>query len=363
MKAGVLRQGRLVVDDVPDPVVDAGQVLCAVRACGICGTDLHLIQHGDALVRAMNERPASEPSPPLTIPVLDFGRDIVLGHEFSAEVLECGPEVESIQPGDVVVSVPMLIDGAHGHGLGFSNTYPGGFAERMVMSADLAIRVPNGLDPRLAALTEPASVAEHVVNVSNITEANGALVLGAGPVGLMIVASLARRGVAPIIVSEPAAGRRALALKVGAHATVDPRTDEPIATWHATAQQAQPLVIFEAVGVPGMLDAAVTMAPPGSRLVVAGICCEPDTFLPARAFRNELNIQFAAMYSAEEFAATLRLLAEGELGVDPIATGVVGIDGLPSTCDDLMQPHDHAKVLLQPGRSGTAVAPLVLSAS
>ena len=349
MKAGVLRNRRMVVDEVAEPVAGSRHVLCEVKSCGICGSDLHTIAFGDVLVRAFNDRPASEPGDEVGYSALDFGRDVVLGHEFCAEVIELGADVDNASVGDLMVSVPAVIDAAGGHGLGFSNLYPGGFAQRMVLSTDIALKVPNGLPHHLAALTEPATVGEHTVDLAAISPGQGALVLGAGPVGVMIVASLARRGVAPIVVSEPAVGRRAMATRAGAHVVVDPTTDDPIAVWHATAERRQPLTIFEAVGVPGMLDAAIRMAPPWSRLVVAGICCEADTIFPARAFRSSLNIQFVGMYSPADFAATLRLLAEGALDIEAIATGAVGLDGLPTACAHLATPHDHAKVLVQPG--------------
>lgn len=348
----------MVVDDLPELVAGPRQVLCAVRSCGICGSDLHTISHGDVIVRSFNERPASEPEPEFQSAQLDFERDIVLGHEFCGEVLELGPDVANVAAGDLLVSVPAIMDGSLGHGLGFSNTFPGGFAQRMLMSADIALKVPNGLHHGLAALTEPATVGEHTVNLAALSEKHGALVIGAGPVGLMIVAALARRKVSPIIVSEPAPGRRMLAAQLGAHVLVDPKAEDPIAAWHAHAERHQPLAIFEAVGVPGMLDAAIRMAPPSSRLIVAGICCEADTIFPARAFRTELNIQFAGMYTPVEFANTLRLIAEGELSVAPIATGVVGIDGLPNACRELATPHDHAKVLVQPDIGSLAITAL-----
>ena len=81
MKAGILRNGAIVVDDFPELVAGPRQVLCAVRACGICGSDLHAISHGDVIVRSFNERPVSEPAPDFQSAELDFGRDIVLGHD------------------------------------------------------------------------------------------------------------------------------------------------------------------------------------------------------------------------------------------------------------------------------------------
>jgi threonine dehydrogenase-like Zn-dependent dehydrogenase len=183
MRAGILRNGTMVIDDIPELVAGPRHVLCSVRSCGICGSDLHTISHGDVIVRSFNERPASEPAPDFQSAELDFGRDIVLGHEFCAEVVELGPDVDNIAVGDLLVSVPAIVDGMLGHGLGFSNTFPGGFSQRMLLSADLALKVPNGLHHGLAALTEPAAVGEHVVNLAALSERDGALVLGAGPVG------------------------------------------------------------------------------------------------------------------------------------------------------------------------------------
>ncbi|MEQ8718976.1 MAG: zinc-binding dehydrogenase [Acidimicrobiales bacterium] len=359
MRAVVLRQGELVVDDVPEPRAAAGLMLCAVRACGICGSDLHAIRHGDLIPRAFAERPPSEPPRRVEPVVADFADDVILGHEFCAEVLECGPDVEGFVPGDLVVSLPTMIDARGGHGLGWSNVYPGGFAERMVISADLATRVPNGLDPRVAALTEPAAVGEHAVGAAGAGPGDGAIVLGAGPVGLMIVASLAARGVAPIVVSEPAAGRRAMAERVGAHHSVDPGAEEPVAVWHRFAERGQRVLIFEAAGVPGMIDAAIAMAPRRAELVVAGMCCEPDVISPLRAFRSELTMRFVAGYTRGEFAATVHQIAEGILDVAAITTGVVGLDDVPTVCDELLSPHAHGKVLVSAGTGTVDTADVV----
>jgi threonine dehydrogenase-like Zn-dependent dehydrogenase len=144
MKAGILRNGAMVVDELPELVPGPRQVLCVVRSCGICGTDLHTISHGDVALRAFSDRPEAEPAPDYKSAGVDFGRDIVLGHEFCAEVIERGPGVDGPAVGDLLVSVPMLADDAGGHGLGFSNVWPGGFAQRMILSVDSALKVPNG---------------------------------------------------------------------------------------------------------------------------------------------------------------------------------------------------------------------------
>lgn len=355
MRAAVLRGGAIVVVEVPDPIPGPGQLLCGVRACGICGSDLHAIEHGDVIPRSFADRPRSEPPRRLEVEVADFHRDVILGHEFCAEVLDCGPDVDGFAPGDLVVSPPTLIEPGSAHGLGWSNVHPGGFAERMVLTADLASVVPNGLDPHLAALTEPTAVTEHALAKIPTLQGCGALVIGAGPVGLTIVASLRSRGVAPIVVSERVPARRALAGVLGAHSTVDPEVDEPIAEWHRLAARRQRLVIVDAVGAPGVIDHAIRMAPPGAELLVVGICCDRDAFSPLHAFRTELTVRFSAIYTGVEFASTLRAIAEGQIDVSPILTGAVSIDGVAGACARLRSTGDHAKIVVDPRLAGTDV--------
>src|SRR3972149_3136084 len=171
-----MRAKRLVVDDGPDPVAGPGQVLGETLACGICGSDLHTLQHPEELVEAA--RATGAPF------VFDVERDLVMGHEFSARVLEFGPGVSEVEPGDVVVSVPVVLT-PHGlEGIGYSNDYPGGYGERMVLMASLCLKVPDGLDPAHAALTEPMAVGLHAVAKSGIGEGESALVLGCGPGGV-----------------------------------------------------------------------------------------------------------------------------------------------------------------------------------
>jgi threonine dehydrogenase-like Zn-dependent dehydrogenase len=338
----VARRRHLVVDEVEDPTPEAGDVLVAVRACGICGSDLHTLDHAEHLAEvgaAMGADLAFDPN-----------ADFVLGHEWSAEVLELGPGAEgaAVGPGDLVVSVPYLVRGPAMIPLGFSNDLPGGFAERMLLSAPLCLAVPNGLDHRRAALTEPMAVGFHTLARAGLRDGDATVVIGCGPIGLAIIAWLRARGVETIVAGDFSAERRVLAAAMGATEVVDPREEPVVDAWRRV-DGVRPLVLFEAVGVPGMLDQAIFDAPPASRIVVAGVCMQPDTIRPLLAVIKELDLHFVYAYTPEEFAHTLRAIAEGDVDVTPLITGTVGFDGVADAFTTLRRAEHHVKVLVEPG--------------
>lgn len=338
MRAAVLRDSRMVYrDDVPEPVPGPGQVLVAVRACGICGSDLHFAAHGDQVL-ALGGRMAGDAGTGLDV---DLGGDVFMGHEFSAEILEAGPETETHAPGTLVTSIPVLLSTKGVEPIVYSNSTMGGYAERMLLSAPLLLPIPNGLDLKHAALTEPMAVGLHAVNKSNIKPGEAALVIGCGPIGIAIVASLRARGVESIVAADFSPRRRELAAAMGAHQVVDPAIGSPFDSVKAA-------VVFEAVGVPGIIDDILLRARPGTRLVVAGVCMQPDSFHPFFAIAKEINVQFVLAYNPEEFAGTLRALAEGEIDATPMITGEVGLDAVGAAFDDLADPERHCKILVTP---------------
>ncbi|MFV0495355.1 zinc-binding dehydrogenase [Mycobacterium sp.] len=337
MRGSVLRDGRMVYrDDIPDPVPGPGQVLVAVRSCGICGSDLHFAAHGSQVLqmtRAMTGDAADT--------TIDLGRDIFMGHEFSAEVLEAGPDTRTHRPGTPVTSLPALL---HGNGIEpivYSNSTIGGYAERMLLSAPMLLPIPNGLDAKHAALTEPMAVGLHAVNKSGIDAEEPALVLGCGPIGLAIIGALHMRGVETIVAADFSPKRRELAVAMGAHESVDPAQDSPF-------DRVKAAVVFEAVGVPGIIDDMLLRARRGTRLVVAGVCMEPDTVHPFFAAAKEITVTFSMAYDPDEFGMSLRAIAEGAIDVAPLITGEVGLDGVGAAFEDLADPERHCKILVIP---------------
>src|SRR5438128_975282 len=128
VRAAVMRNNELVVDDVADPTPRPGQVLVRTVACGICGSDLHALRHGHLMVE-MSEQSASAGPTEMGMPVhiMDLARDVVMGHEFVAEVVELGENVGNSKVGDLVVSMPMTFDERGIFPIGYSNDYPGGY--------------------------------------------------------------------------------------------------------------------------------------------------------------------------------------------------------------------------------------------
>lgn len=339
MRAAVLREGRMVYrDDVPEPVPESGQVLVAVRSCGICGTDLHFAAHGDEMLAMTDQLAASMGAGGMKV---DLNNDVFMGHEFSAEVLEAGPDTETHAPGTLVTSIPILLSSKGLEPIMTSNTAIGGFAERMLLSAPLLLPIPNGLDVKHAALTEPMAVGLHAVNKSNIQRGETALVLGCGPIGIAIVAALQFRGVETIVAADFTPRRRELAAAMGAHQTLDPAQESPF-------DMVKPAVVFEAVGIPGIIDDVLLRARPGTRLIVAGVCMQPDSVHPLFAIAKEINIQFVLAYDPTEFAESLRAIAEGDIDVAPVITGDVGLEQVGAAFDDLADPERHCKILVTP---------------
>ena len=184
MRAVVARSGKLLCEEIPDLEPQAGQALVRTLSCGICGSDLHALHHLDHMVELGKRVGAIGGG-------LDPAAGVVFGHEFSAEVLDYGPgSARPLKVGTRVVTVPVLPTATGMASIGYSNTYPGGFSERMLLGEAMLLEVPNGLSDRQAAMTEPFAVGAHAVARAAIDEPSAALVIGCGPVGLAVIAGL-----------------------------------------------------------------------------------------------------------------------------------------------------------------------------
>jgi len=360
MRAAIFRNGEIVVDTLPDPTPGPGQVLVRTLACGICGSDLHARKHAHRMVELTRHLSGRKP--------MDLGRDIVFGHEFCCEVLDFGASTQRrFKPGTRVCSLPALLTPQGPVGIGYSNDNIGGYAERMLLSEALLLQVPNGLAAEHAALTEPLAVGVHAVEKAAVRGNEVPLVIGCGPVGLAVIAALKLKGLHPIVAADYSPARRALAARLGADVVVDPAQSGPYATWaeHAAMSAEEkaarpplqaflpalkPALIFECVGVPGLIQQVFEGAPRDARIVVVGVCMETDRSEPMLGIMKELNVQYVLGYTPDEFARSLRLIADGEVDAAAMVTATVGLDGVAQAFADLANPEAQTKIIVEPWR-------------
>ncbi|WP_280333026.1 zinc-binding dehydrogenase [Nocardia wallacei] len=385
MKAVVCSEGKLEVADLAGPRPGRGQLLINVLRCGICGSDLHARVHCDDLADLAATTGYDH--------FMRSDQRVVLGHEFCGEVVEYGPGCRKRwRPGTRVVALPILRNGREPQLTGLSVHAPGGYAEQVVVQEAMTFAVPNGLSPDHAALTEPMAVAWHAVRKGRVGKGQTAFVIGCGPIGLAVITMLRAAGVKTIVASDFSPRRRELAVRCGADVVVDPGTESPwtavpkkgrvtgvtdvlnlgfdamerlrripnLPWWYAfrlahtlNAGPAGP-VVFECVGVPGIIDQILTAAPPLTRVVVVGVCMESDRFQPAMAINKEIELRFAFGYDPGEFRDTLHMIADGKVDPAPLITGTVGLDGVNDAFTALGNPEQHAKILIDPASTATA---------
>jgi len=365
MRAVIRRKNKLVVGEMARPEPGPGLVLCRTLACGICGSDLHALDYMDQMLRnaAMSGAPGGGADP---------DADMVFGHEFCCEIVESGAgAARNLKAGTRVVSMPIVISASGGESIGYSTRLPGGFAEHLVLQEAMLLEVPNGLSAEHAALTEPRAVGEHAVMMGKPEPDHVHMVIGCGPVGLAVIASLKAKGLGPIVASDFSPMRRALAEKMGADRVVDPAAISPHESWkdfavpgtRADAMMAQmsgaatkrPL-IYECVGAPGVLQALATAAPIASRIVVAGVCMETDKIEPLTFISKEIELRFVLGYTPGEFAASLSSLAEGKTNYHDIITRIVSLDETPDAFVRLQTDKSEVKILVAPNLTASGKA-------
>src|ERR1700738_3008852 len=271
MRATVMRNKKLVVADIASPEPGPGEALVKTLACGICGSDLHALKHAEKLVEG-----ARRSGGPF---IMDLKRDIVMGHEFCAEVVDYGPNTQRrFTSGARVCAMPVLIRPTGVETVGYSNDHPGGYGEYMRRTEGLLLEVPNGLSTERAALTEPLAVGYHAVEKARLRPDDAPPVIGAGPAALAVFPGVKLKGAHPIGAADFSPRRRQLAQQMGADVVVDPKEKSPHESWRAMAAYTdpskapklppwlpgpalRPAVIFECVGVPGVIDSIMTAAP------------------------------------------------------------------------------------------------------
>ncbi|POX45850.1 zinc-binding dehydrogenase [Streptomyces sp. Ru72] len=320
---------------VDAPAPGPGEVELAPAYVGICGTDLHIF-HGD-----MDARVAAP---------------AVLGHEMSGRVVRVGPGVEGWQPGDAVTVMPLRWDGTcpacragHQHicqNLDFIGIdSPGAMQQRWRVPASTLIRLPGSLALDRAALVEPTAVAVHDVGRAQVREGEKVVVVGGGPVGVLI-ALVAQAAGAEVRVVELSTHRRLLAEELGL--TVwDPAADdvpELVRRWTGGAGAE---VAFEVSGAAGGVDTAVEVLGVRGRLCLVAIHPRPREVNLHRFFWRELTLVGARLYDRSDFEKAVALVADGTIPAERLISKVVPLTEAPAAFGALEGGGDVMKILVE----------------
>ncbi|MET0379387.1 MAG: zinc-binding dehydrogenase [Spongiibacteraceae bacterium] len=341
MRGVVTENGKLEMRDIEEPKPAAGQVLVRTLTCGICGTDLHARGHIHDFLNGLQRS-----GTPLST---DPDKPVVFGHEFCAEILDHGPgTTPQFKAGTKVVGLPFLTSARGAEYVGYSDQYPGGFAERMVLTEKLLFEVPNGLAPKYAALTEPFSVGAHAVARANVPKDSVVMVVGCGPIGLAVIAALKARGIGPVIGMDYSPGRRRFGEAMGCDEVVDAAQETQTSVWArwGAGRKGRRAVVFECVGRPNIAQSIIEEAPRNALVVVVGNVLGQSNIDQVVAFNKELDICFSMNYSPAEFKQTLHDLAEGNIAAEPVVTGIIAPENIPQAFDDLADAERHAKIIV-----------------
>lgn len=334
MKAVVLTADRTVaVADVPVPQPGPSQVLVRVAYCGICGTDLHASQNAAFL-------------PP-----------VIMGHEFSGEIAAVGADVQGWRVGQSVVANPngFICGECPACRAGRYNLCPiatkrralgvavdGGMAEYVALDPSYLVAVPESLDAVETAWTEPLGVAVRAVRTSPVRLGSRVAVIGAGPIGQLIIQVARLAGAESVTAVEMSAYRRSLALTSGAVAALTPEeagnlagSDDPFD------------VVFECSGAAPALTLAIRLLRAGGAVRMVGMPPGDARFDAVTTIMNEIDILTGFIYTPDEFRQGLTLLAEHRINTESLTSRVMPLTDIDAAFAALKDPESTMKVLLK----------------
>lgn len=327
------RKIRLGAGEPVDPGV--GEVQLQVSHCGICGTDLHIF-HG-----AMDAR--------VKMP-------LVMGHEMSAIVHKLGAGVDGFNLGDRVVVMPLApcnacpaCEAGHSHichNLDFLGIdTPGAFQSYWTAPAYTLHRIPAHLSMEHAALIEPLAVACHDVRLADLRPGGHVVVLGGGPIG-MLVALVAKQRGAEVLVSEINPFRLELARSLGL-AAVNPNEVDLVKLVMEETEGAGADVVFEVSGSQAGADIMTELLRTRGLAVIVAIFAQKPKIDLFRFFWRELRLRGVRVYESQDFAAAIALAAQGDLPLDELITDIRPLSALRSGFEDMEKGGQVMKILLE----------------
>lgn len=348
MRAAVLRGGVVETRTIDDPVAEPGQLLVRSLACGICASDLHFMDHPEA--------GADDTSGMATY---DQDVDIVMGHEYCAEVVGYGPDTERRIPvGTRVSSLPVLATAGGRKIIGQNPESPGGFGEYFLLTEAITRVVVSDLPSEIVCIADAMSVGWSTASRAAVTTREVPLVIGCGAIGLSVIAQLDRLGAEPIVAVDFVPSRRATALAMGADVVVDPAEISAFQAWRevasGSAESMKDLValpgcvVFECVGIPGVLDSIIQGCERGTRIFSVGGPPEGDHLHTLTAKRKGLNIQFGGGPSMAHWDEAFEAVCSGSLDVGPMLGRTVGLEEVPDALDAARDANGPARIIVVP---------------
>jgi 2-desacetyl-2-hydroxyethyl bacteriochlorophyllide A dehydrogenase len=348
MKAAVYADIRDVrVHTVPDPEPTPDDIVLRIKACGICGSDLHSYTTG-AFVQPGQ----------------------VMGHEFSGEVIAVGGNVPDLAVGDRVTAMPYnacytcpaclrgdyhLCYNMGGHAIAYG--LPGGFAEYLRVPCAIVgrnvFKLPETLDFVAGATVEPLAVAVHAVSLAQPELGANVVVLGAGLIGQSVIQVLRTRGVGSIVVAEISEKRALLAMRSGADVVVNPAQENVVARIGAVVgfgpgrRGAAADVVFDCAGVPAAFTAALRLLRPGGSLVITALYEEAVQFSPSRLVWGEVKLVGTFGYR-NEFPRSIELLRSGKVNIASLVSDFFPLAETNAGFQRQLAKDQAMKVMIQP---------------
>jgi threonine dehydrogenase-like Zn-dependent dehydrogenase len=347
MRAVTLRNGELALRDIPTPEPGPGQVLVRTLACAICASDHHYMDHPEV---ARADRSGMRVTAPEC--------DVVMGHEYCAELVTYGPDTKQAWPiGTRLTSPPALLITGGMRIIGMAPDAPGGFGEYFLLSEALARPLPDDVPVERLALVDAMAVGWYYTRLATSQANTVPLVVGLGAIGLSVVAALKQRGAGPIVASDYSPSRRDLARELGADIVVDPAVESPYAAWRQAAWGSPDevydrialfgrptCVAYECVGVAGVLAEIVENCQLGTRIFSAGGASR-EVIDGATAHIKGLNLQFGGGPAMEDWYETMDLIVDGTLDPSPLIGKTVGIEDLTAAFEEARSSSAPARIV------------------
>lgn len=296
MRAAVVQalNTPLRIETVADPVPASDELVIKVGRCGICGSDLHMTED----------------------PMFGVMPGDILGHEFAGEVVDCGNRVSDLKNGDLVSVIPLQSCGdcpaCRTGELAWCDQMKlqgGGYGEYAVTKSKQCIPLPQSISLSDGAIIEPLAVALHGVRLSGLKKGDRVLVIGAGPIGLAVAFWVRRFGAEAVVVQDINAYQQDRALSMGATGFVHDCV-EPVSAG-ITALGGLADIVFECVGVPGVIAQAIEQVRVKGTVLILGLCTKADAFTPFIALSKEIRLQTSAFFTHDDYLTALDALSAG----------------------------------------------------